>query len=235
MAQDLGMLTNMWMVDPTMFDPTQASNQFSNFNNNPFPWPPSYNTGAGGPVNAATGEPIASFQQWQQANPAGVTINQTPSQPQAPPSQGFASMPPGWGAGLGLTPQQTQARYYQQMGDQAAQAGLAGMQNGIGGNAATGAAMGNLAQQYYQMGQQPQQTAPQAAPQASGPPNNWQAAINALANPGNPQTMGANVPMMTGSQPAGGVNNAFLQQAGSGAGMNQNFLSALRAIQGRPQ
>jgi hypothetical protein len=40
---------------------------------------------------------------------------------------------------------------------------------------------------------------------------------------------------VTGSQPAGGVNNAFLQQAGAGQGMNQHFLSALRAIQARPQ
>jgi hypothetical protein len=80
------------------------------------------------------------------------------------------------------------------------------------------------------------QAAPQAAqPQASGPPNNWQAAINALSNPGRVQTMGANVPQVTGYQPSGGVNNAFLQQAGAGQGMNQNFLSALRSIQGRPQ
>jgi hypothetical protein len=72
---------------------------------------------------------------------------------------------------------------------------------------------------------------PAAAPQGSGQPNNWQAALSALANPGNPVTPGATVPQMTGSQPAGGVNQAFLSQAGPG--MNQNFLSALAAIQGR--
>jgi hypothetical protein len=43
------------------------------------------------------------------------------------------------------------------------------------------------------------------------------------------------VPQVTGYQPSGGVNNAFLQQAGAGQGMNQNFLSALAAIQARPQ
>ena len=82
-----------------------------------------------------------------------------------------------------------------------------------------------------------QTAAPQAAPQAQAgeDPNNWQAAISSLANPGNPQTMGATVPQVTGSQPAGGVNNAFLQQAGAGQGMNTNFLNALRSIQGRPQ
>ena len=47
--------------------------------------------------------------------------------------------------------------------------------------------------------------------------------------------MGADVPMQTGSQPAGGVNQAFLNQAGAGQGMNQNFLNALRSIQARPQ
>ena len=66
-------------------------------------------------------------------------------------------------------------------------------------------------------------------------PNNWQQAINSLANPGNPQTMGANVPMVTGGQPAGGVNQAFLNQAQGQPGMNPRFMSALAAIQGRPQ
>ena len=69
--------------------------------------------------------------------------------------------------------------------------------------------------------------------QAGAAPNNWQAAINALANPGKVTTPGATVPMVTGSQPAGGINQAFLQNAGAGQGMNQNFLSALRAIQNR--
>ena len=79
MAQNMAQLTDMWMVNPTMFDPTQASNQFSNYNNAAaLPWPPTYSTAAGGPVNAATGKPIASFQQWQAANPGGMSINSTP-------------------------------------------------------------------------------------------------------------------------------------------------------------
>src|SRR5580698_5712068 len=86
MAQNLAQLTDMWMVNPTMFDPTQASNQFSNYNNAALPWPPSYNTGpAGGPVNAATGRPIQSFQDWMQQNPGGMSINSTPAQPAAQP------------------------------------------------------------------------------------------------------------------------------------------------------
>ena len=204
MAQNLAQLTDMWMVNPTMFDPTQASNQFSNYNNAALPWPPSYNPGLqGGPVNAATGKPIQSFQQWQQQNPGGMSINSTPAAPAAPQQQGqYVMTSPGG-----------------QMTGGANLSGMAGQ---------------NIPAQYRYM-PAPPQAAPQAAPQAGGPPNNWQAAINALANPGNPTTMGANVPLVTGSQPAGGVNNAFLQQAGAGQGMNQNFLSALRAIQARPQ
>jgi hypothetical protein len=153
MAQDLAALTNTWMLNPYMFDPSQQSNQFSNYNNQALPWPPTYNTGAGGPNNAATGQPIQSFQQWQQQNPGGMTLNSTPSQPGA----------------------------------------------------------------------------------QSAAPDNWQASLNALANPGKVTTPGATVPQATGSQPSGGVNQAFLNQAGAGQGMNQNFLSALRAIQARPQ
>ena len=85
MANDPNALTNMWMLDPWMFDPTQNSNQFSNYNNAPLPFPPSYNTGpAGGVMNAATGKPIASFAAWQAANPGGTTLNSTPAQPAAP-------------------------------------------------------------------------------------------------------------------------------------------------------
>jgi hypothetical protein len=205
MAQDLGQLTDMWMVNPWMFDPSQKSNQFSQYNNAALPWPPTYNTGAGGPVNAATGQPLPSFQQWQQQNPGGMSLNTTPAAPAAP------------------QPQQMVLR-----------------QTNPGGMLPSGENYGSqtptyIPAQYQYMPAPQQQQAPQAAPQAqaSGPPNNWQAAINSLANPGRVQTMGANVPQVTGYQPSGGVNQAFLNQAGAGQGMNQNFLSALRSIQGR--
>lgn len=218
MAQNFGQLTDMWMTDPTMFDPTQASNQFSNFNNAPFPFPPTYNTGAGGPVNAGTGQPIQSFQQWQQQNPGGMSINATPAQPAAPQQSPLLNNPGPVGPG------RMQGQY---------------VQTNPGGMLPSGENYGSssptyMPAQYQFMPQQQQQQAPQAAPQASGPPNNWRAALNALSNPGNPQTMGATVPMVQGSQPAGGVNQAFLQQAQGRPGMNQNFLSALQAIQRRP-
>jgi hypothetical protein len=227
MAQNMGQLTDMWMVNPTMFDPTQASNQFSNYNSAALPWPPTYNTGAGGPVNAATGQPLQSFQQWQQQNPGGMSINSTPQAPQAPsPMAGYNQARSA--AEMGA-PSNLASAY--QMGDQQMSQMMSDM-----------AANPNLAQQRYgnlpmfnQMLQQTQQGQGAAGGQqgSGAPPNNWQAAINALANPGNPVTRGANVPLATGTQPAGGVNQAFLQQAGAGQGMNQNFLSALRAIQGR--
>jgi hypothetical protein len=223
MAQNMAQLTDMWMVDPTMFDPTQKSNQFSNYNNAALPWPPTYNTGAGGPVNAATGQPIQSFQQWQQANPGGMSINTTPAAPAAAPQT------------YGLQPSQLAGRSpLNPSGNQAF-----GMAN-WGGMMSPQAQELYRNQQFAQPGQMPGQAAgmqQQAAPQqqASGPPNNWQAAINALANPGRVQTQGATVPQVTGYQPSGGVNNAFLQQAGAGQGMNANFLNALRGIQNRPQ
>jgi hypothetical protein len=205
MAQNLGQLTDMWMVNPTMFDPSQASNAYSNFNNAALPYPPTYNTGAGGPVNAATGQPIQSFQQWQQQNPAGMSINATPAQPQAPAAP---------------TPNAPGSLFY-------------GMNPGGSG---PGPAFGGLASAFQQGNALGTAGAPGAgggAAQGGAAPNNWQAALNALANPGKVQTPGATVPMVTGSQPAGGVNAAFLGQAGAGQGMNQNFLSALRAIQNR--
>ena len=223
MAQNMAQLTDMWMVDPTMFDPTQASNQFSNYNNAALPWPPTYNTGAaGGPVNAATGQPIQSFQQWQQQNPGGMSINSTPAAPAAAAPQSAANWNPA-------------------MGPQAL-ANMSGKpaQISAGGMIPTGQNTGLDHPQYipstYAYPQmQPQQQAPQAAPQPSGPPNNWQAAINALANPGKVTTQGATTPLVQGYQPSGGVNQAFLNQPGIGAGMNQNFLNALRSIQARPQ
>ena len=257
MANDPNALTNMWMLNPWMFDPTQNSNQFSNYNNAPFPFPPTYNTGpAGGVMNAATGKPIQSFQTWQQQNPGGVNINATPAQPQAAPA---AAAP----QGAGQSSLMQQPAMQQLMGNyQAAQAAMTPQQQAI---QAQNDAMRNQQLQEMQMASDlkagqggfgnmqggafnpnpgytpPVQAAPQqqtAAPAASssgGAPNNWYAALNALANPGNPVTQGATVPMAMGSQPSGGINSAFLNQAGGGAGMNQGFLNALRSIQNRPQ
>ena len=213
MAQNLAQLTDMWMVNPTMFDPTQASNQFSNYNNAALPWPPTYN---GAPVNAATGQPIQSFQQWQQQNPGGTTLNSTPAQPQAPQTYGL--QPSQLAGPSALNPSGNQAF---------------GMAN-WGGMMSPQARQLYANQQFAQPGQMPGQPGAAGA-QASAAPNNWQAAINALANPGRVTTQGATVPQVQGYQPSGGVNQAFLNQAGAGQGMNQNFLNALRSIQARPQ
>ena len=224
MAQDMGQLTDMMMVNPWMFDPSQKSNQFSNYNNQRMSYPPTYN---GVPTNAM-GQPIQSFLDWQKANPGGTTLNSTPAMPQQAPATGnpapvgtplnpmgdWSVLAPNLGMGA-----QTQANYANALG-------LPG--SAYNGYSTTANRAGTAGQGAATAG-----AAAQAAPQASPPPNNWQAALNALANPGNPVTPGATVPLQTGSQPSGGVNQAFLQQAGAGQGMNQNFLSALRAIQGR--
>jgi hypothetical protein len=64
-----------------LFDPTQWSNAYSNYNNQALPWPSRY---AGLPTNSM-GQPIAL--------PAGTTLNSAPAQPpaaapQAAPQQG---------------------------------------------------------------------------------------------------------------------------------------------------
>jgi len=234
MAQDLGQFTDTWMANPWMFDPTQKSNQFSNYNNAPLPWPPTYNTGAGGPVNAATGQPIASFQQWQQQNPGGMSINATPAAPAAPTAPAAPQAPtPIHGVG-GLQPGQYDASNGLPAGQPMQFAHATDPSGMPWGQTSLG--RGVTGSTWQPTPAAPQQQTPQAAaPQPSGPPNNWYSALNSLANPGNPVTQGANVPQVTGYQPSGGVNNAFLQAAGSGAGMNPNFLSALRQIQARPQ
>ena len=213
MAQDLGQLTDMMMTNPWMFDPTQKSNQFSLYNNQRIPFPPTY---SGAPVNAATGQPIQSFQQWQQANPGGVSLNATPAQPPQTQQPDMMAL-----RNAALTGQPGAAMAYG--ANFAPQGSPPGIQQMYGQNFAA-----FTPQQNWQGN-----ATPAAAPQASAPPNNWQAALNALANPGKVSTPGATVPLATGYQPAGGVNQAFLNQAGAGQGMNTNFLSALRAIQGR--
>ena len=225
MAQNMGLITDTWMTNPYMFDPTQLSNAYSNYNNAALPWPPSYNTGAGGPVNAATGQPIQSFQNWQQQNPGGMNINATPTQPQA-------AAPAPAGLSPGVNPNRA--------------AGALGLDQSRGllppgyyGNYSVNpdkGSQGEWAPAYGGGPQQPAQPQQQAAPQAQagGAPNNWQAAINALANPGKVQTMGANVPLVQGYQPSGGINAAFLQNAQGRPNMNQGFLSALAALQNRP-
>ena len=247
-------LTDMWMLDPTMFDPTQKSNQFSNFNDAPLPGP-SYNTGAGGPVSAATGLPIASFQAWQAANPGGMNINATPAQPQAQPQPqtrtagqfNYAAMGQ-YGPALQelmnnyqaaqakLTPQQQYNQAQTAAINQRNLQRMDMMRAGQGGFGNSGGAFGSSYSPLPQFAGQQQPMAP-AAPQAGGggggAPNNWMAVLNALSNPGNPVTPGATVPMAQGFQPAGGVNAAFLGQAPRSG--NRNFLSALNAIQGRPQ
>ncbi|HEY1878298.1 MAG TPA: hypothetical protein VGG68_00045 [Caulobacteraceae bacterium] len=240
MAQDLGAFTNAWMSNPYMFEPGQQSNQFSNYNNAPIPWPPSYNVGNVGAPTNAMGQPIQSYLDWAKANPAGMTINNTPQQPQqqaalrSPQYQGYPALQ----AGL-LTPQQ-QGLY--NSATEAENAGAAAAAQGSGFGSRQGAGTPGQSQVDFGLGQMYRNMAaqaggptgtPAAAPQAAGPPNNWMAALNARANPGNPVTPGATVPMVQGYQPGGGVNQAFLQQAGAGAGMNQNFLNNLRAIQGR--
>jgi hypothetical protein len=217
------------------FDPTQWTNPYSNFYGKALPWPSSY---AGTPTNAQ-GQPIQP--------PPGMTLNQTPGQPQAPAAQpgaaglqpvntpqGLSQPPPGAGSvqgGLQAWGAATPAQRVAAM--------PASVYGNTGGNADKGS-FGGLGPIGYvqQQPQAQQQAAPQAA--ASAAPNNWQQTLSMLANPGHVTTPGATVPQAApgGGQPTPGVLQNFLAnwqpaQSGPGAGFTQNFNTILRGLQAK--
>jgi hypothetical protein len=183
------------------FDPSQWSNPYSQFYGQALPWPSSY---AGTPNNAL-GQPIQP--------PQGMTLNNTPAQPQAPaaPSDNNNAQ---WQA-----IQQANLNGQGGITSQMAAAGIGSM------------AQANAIRAAMNSGQQAQ---PQAA--APAPPNNWQNTLSMLANPGHVATPGATVPQAqspTGVQP--GVLQSFLAnwqpaQSGPGSGFTQNFNALLRGL-----
>lgn len=184
-----------------LFDPSQWANPYSNYQSSPLPGA-SY---AGVPTNYA-GQPIQM--------PAGMTINQTPSQPQAAAPPAAAQ----------------QASQYIPLG--------ASIQNG---NVYTPDPSGR-GWAYYGRAPQAaaQPTAAPAAAPASAPTNNAgltpQQYMALRANPGPVPTYGATVPQSASSaQPGTGVLQSFLQNwkpasSGVGSGFQQGFSSALKGM-----
>lgn len=199
-----------------------ATNPYSPFPTGPFPFPPSY---AGVPTDAF-GRPIQTYQAPQPvytppSGPQGTTLNSMPA----------ANPVDRWNQGM---------------------AAMAGYTGGDPQQAALLSAQLGLGPMYYSGGGQQQPTGSPGSPGGWSTPNNWYAALQALSDPTGGQgvqTPGATVPLQQGYQPSGGVNAAFLQQRGwggpgptggpitpqGGGPVNQNFMSALAAIQGRPQ
>ena len=213
------------------FDPSQWQNPYSQFQSSALPWPPTY---AGTPTDAM-GNPIASYQapqapQAQAAAPTpGMTLNSSPAQLPLMPSGGTNQVR-GGSSNPALTASDL-SNYQAQQGMLAGaptRQALAGIPNAGQMNAQQlGAA---LAAQ-----QQPGAAAGAAGAAAGGAPaNNWQAAIRALANPGNPVTPGATVPQSAQSyQPSNGVLQQFLANwrpaaSGPGSGFQQTFANALQ-------
>jgi len=182
------------------FDPSQWTNPYSNFYGKALPFPASY---AGTPTNAL-GQPIAQ--------PPGMTLNQTPQQPQAPQAAAGAGPMVNF---LGTGPQS-----------------LAGVDARQAAQTGTNPALYPLLNQQMAGGMQ---QAPQAAAPAA--PNNWQNTLSMLANPGHVTTPGATVPQApTSNQPGPGVLQNFLANwqpasSGAGSGFTQNFNSILRGLQ----
>jgi hypothetical protein len=233
-----------------MFDPTQWSNQFSNYNNQALPWPPQY---VGAPTNA-TGQPIQS--------PMGTTINSQPASAAAPAaaaqssSSPFANVqiPQGQNTAVaqprgGLSPTDWQALTPQQrsaasnaMGEYSS--GLAMMPSGnnfvASGSNPSGsnpqasnalAWMNRGGADFNQMANQSQAAPPAAAPQGQNTMslNN---ALSLLANPGHVDTPGATVPQSSAYQPQNSVLQQFLQnwqpaQSGPGSQFQRNFAGGL--------
>jgi hypothetical protein len=165
-------------------DPTQWSNPYSQYNNAPLPFPPSY---AGVPTNAM-GQPIPGYQ----APPQGTTLN---SAPQAAPQQQQQQQQP---IRMATTPE-----------------GMPAGQTSLGRGV-----VGSVWQPQQQPQPQQQQAAPQA--QASGQ-GSYQAALDALSNPGNPVTPGSPYTPMAGNanaQQSQGLLNNFIQNWKQG-GMGQ--------------
>lgn len=182
----------------------------------PFPYPPTYH----GTPTDAMGNPIQSFTNWQNANPPGTTLNSTPAQTQ--PAQG------------GITWQGNKA--YNASGQPASESEI--MQNAtqqVGFEPVYGS-VGRMSGQIIGDVRVPQAAPQQAAPQqqqSSGAPNNWQAALDALSNPGKVTTPGAQ--SGTGSLGPSVLDNFLAStRGGQGAGnySNQAFFDTLNRLKG---
>ena len=196
-----------------LFDPSQWQNPYSNYQSSALPVA-SY---AGMPTNFA-GQPIQM--------PAGMTINQTPAQPQAAPAAAVA--------GGGVNPNQALINAIYQGGGQSG--------GGFGGQgSSTSGGNGALLTQLLMGGGggAPVASAPAAQP-AAAPTNNagltTQEYMAMRANPGPVPTYGATVPQSASSaQPGTGVLQSFLQnwkpaQSGPGSGFQQGFSHALKGM-----
>jgi hypothetical protein len=221
-----------------LFSPDQWTNAYSQFSGKALPWPSSY-TGyptdaMGNWITPQADSGIPDYAQWK-ANQAAA--------PAAAPST----------PGTTINSNPLLADLQAQVNQQTINSANATQSNNTGtfGNVNTGIAnypgavdaiIGNAkyreqANQDYAAGKDigmPQaQPSQQAAPAAASNSLTYPQVLALLANPGKVTTPGATVPAGPSAQPGAGVNNAFLQQAQGRPGMNQGFLSALAALQGR--
>ena len=208
MADGTGSLPYSAMIPGWGFDPTQMSNQFSNYNNQALPWPSSYNMSAG--LNTATGAANPNYMPPASTAAPGTTLNSTPDASSAFLQQALGMTPSQQNMG-GLTSNQMLALA---MGPQMAKVvNTPGMQSALGVNQA--------------------QAPMQQQGGAGAPANNWNAAITALANPGQQAVYGANIPQAQPAAARPNVLDSFLaNQSGktgaAGAYNNQPFFSNLQ-------
>ena len=209
----------------SLFGPSQWSNPYSAFNTSAIP-PASY---AGWPTDAM-GNPIQM--------PAGMTLNQTPGQPQAPAAQpqAAAQAPSGgitWNGNTAMNSSGQRATQPEIMQNVYSQLGYQPVYGQMG--RVSGQQIGVTPYQ-APVPQPPQQAAAPAAPVVNNAGLTAQQYLQLRANPGRVTTPGATVPQAASSaQPGPGVLQAFLQNwkpaaSGPGAGFQQSFNSALRGM-----
>jgi hypothetical protein len=161
-------------------------------------------TGYSGTPTNALGQPIQQ--------PPGMTLNQTPAQPQTAPAP--------------AAPQQAPIRMASQPN---------GMPQGWNQNSNNGGIFITPTQQ-SQPQQQAAASAPVPQPAASSPTNSYQNALQLLSNPGHVTTPGANVAATQPITQQPSVLDQFLatQQGGTGAGgySNQGFFNTLNRLKG---
>lgn len=213
---------------PFMFAPSEWANKFSNYKGSALPWPPSY---SGVPTDAL-GNPIQSYLDWQKANPPGTTITTTPTAAQP---RGY--VPDAWAL---LTPQQRIAATNAVNPDPTSAAFANAWLNTGAGSQPTnpfiggGGGGGGLLSSTYSS--------------AGASPNNWQAVLSALSNPGKVTTPGVyNYPSVTAQPDSASMDsiiaslraNAMASPAPAGIGggssgltysPNTSFLNTLAAL-----
>ena len=228
MSDDNNQAVNMALLTSGMYGP----NPYSQFPNG------IQSTSYAGTPTDALGRPLQT--------PPGMTLNQTPAQPQAPANSQQAMARNLYGSGMAAMPSDsfTASSNNPSGANPAAASALGQMNAGMAGGFDPNQQPGGAAMNPYRA-QQLGLTAPGgaapggAAPVSTPAVNSYQNALQMLSNPGKVTTPGATVPQSQPITNQPSVLNQFLAagQGGAGAGgySNQAFFDTLNKLKGMGQ